>query len=393
MGKTGGGTADIIIVGAGVTGASIAFHLAKRRAGRILVLDREHVGKGGTGRSSALIRMHYSFPPEAQLAIKSLEIFENWQEIVGEPGEFRKVGFVRLVPGNEIETLKANVSMLKSLGVKTEVIDSVELKTLEPDWNLADEPVAAYEPNAGYGDGAIVAQDFMAAARNMGVKYLPKSCVTGISVKNGRVRGVVTREGEIHAPQVLFAAGPWTLPLLRQIGIDLPITPEFHQVAILRNPPEMKGGGAACIDSASAIYFRSDSNDKTLVGDFVGERDGVDPDNFPQRPSDEWLEEILERACARIPKLQNAEVMRGITGIYDMTPDSRPLLGELREVVGLYIAAGFSGQGFKISPAVGLVISELVLDGSAATIDISAFRPSRFKEGKPVRAQFEYLSD
>jgi sarcosine oxidase, subunit beta len=394
MSNSNGNTADFLIVGAGVIGTSIAFHLARRRAGRILVIDKQHVAKGGSGRSSGLIRMHYTFPAEVRLALKSLEYFESWQDIVGEPGEFRKTGFVRLVPHSELDLLKANVEMLKAHGAKTELIDCVELKKLEPDWDLSDEPAAAYEPESGYGDGAIVAQDFMSAARSMGVEYQSKRLVTRISVEGGRIRGVITPEGEVHASTVLLATGPWTMGLLQRIGITVPIIPEFHQVAILRNPPDMKNAGCACIDSVHTVYFRSDSNVKTLIGDFYGDRNAnTDPDHFPQRPFDNWVEEILEKTCRRIPKLQSAEVMRGVTGIYDMTPDARPLLGKLKEVDGLYVAAGFSGTGFKISPAIGLVMSELLLDGAAKTLDIAAFHPSRFADGKPIKAQFEYKDD
>jgi sarcosine oxidase subunit beta len=338
--------------------------------------------------------MHYTFPGEVQLAVKSFEYFEHWQEIVGEPGEFRKTGFVRLVPRNEVDLLTANVKMLKTYGVNTELIDCVELRKIEPDWDLSEEPAAAYEPESGYGDGALVAQDFMSAARATGVEYLPRKSVTALALANGSVRGVITPEGKIHSSAVVLAIGPWTTQLLQQIGIAVPIVPEFHQVAMLRNAPGMKGAGCACIDSVHTIYFRSDSSDKTLVGDFYGDRQAnTDPDHFPQRPFDEWMEEVLERTCRRIPKLQNAEVMPGVTGIYDMTPDARPLLGRLKEVDGLYIAAGFSGTGFKISPAIGLVMSELLLDGDAKSIDISAFRPSRFAEGKPIKGQFEYADD
>ena len=129
---------------------------------------------------------------------------------------------------------------------------------------------------------------------------------------------------------MVAATGPWTRPLFQKAGLDLPIETEFHQVAILKNAPDMKGGGCACIDSVTATYFRSDAHDKFLVGDFYGQR-GADPDNFPQRAADHELEEIIERACRRVPKLENAEVMRGVTGVYDMTPDSRPLLGEIPE--------------------------------------------------------------
>jgi glycine/D-amino acid oxidase-like deaminating enzyme len=154
----------------------------------------------------------------------------------------------------------------------------------------------------------------------------------------------------------------------------------------------MKAGGCACIDSVTATYFRSDGGDKFLVGDFYGKRP-VDPDNFPQRASETDLEEIIERASRRVPKLANAEVMRGVTGVYDMTPDVRPLLGRVPGVEGLYLCAGFSGMGFKISPAIGLVMSELILDGASTTVDISAFRPTRFAEDKPIKAEFEYKDD
>src|SRR5215467_4816306 len=140
----------------------------------------------------------------------------------------------------------------------------------------------------------------------MGVEYRPRTRVTDISVANGRVQSVSTRDGEIEAGRVLLATGPWTTQLLNPIGIDLPIVPEFHEVAILRNAPDMKGGGCACIDSVHTVYFRSDAHDKTLIGDFYGQRgSAADPDNFAQRPSDDWLEEILEKASTRIPKLQN----------------------------------------------------------------------------------------
>jgi sarcosine oxidase subunit beta len=389
---TPSGTADIIIVGAGVMGASIAFHLAKRRAGRILVLDKDHVGQGASGRSSALVRMHYSFPPEVQLAVKSLETFQHWKEIVGQPGDFHKTGFLRIVPESDLGKLKANVDMQRSCGVNVEILDQAELVKLEPDWKFDDVRAAAYEPDAGYGDGSCVANDFMAAARDMGVEYRRQTRATTFLVEKEQVYGVRTDQGELQAPVVVSATGAWSKPLFLQVKVDLPIETEFHQVAILRNPPNMKGGGCACIDSVLRTYFRSDANDKTLVGDFHGAR-GIDPDEFPQRPSEEWLEEIIERTSRRIPKLQNAEIMRGVTGIYDMTPDARPLLGQVPGVEGLYVCAGFSGTGFKISPAIGLVMAELLLDGRGKTVDVAAFNPGRIAEGKPIRAEYEYQRD
>ena len=385
-------TADIVILGAGVMGASIAFHLARRKAGRIVVIDKDHVGRGASGRSSALIRMHYSFPPEVRLAVVSLHVFQNWQDVVGHPGDFHKTGFVRIVHPHETERLKRNVEMQRSLGARVELVDRGQLHELEPDWEVDDVELAAYEPDSGYGDGAAVAGDFLEAARDMGVHYFSRTEATRFMVEAGRVHGVMTDHGAIAAPVVISATGPWTKSLSAQAGFDLQIECEFHQVAILRNAPDMRGGGCACIDSVSATYFRSDAHDKFLVGDFYGKRP-VDPDDFPQRASDESLEEIIERACRRIPKLAGAEVMRGVTGVYDMTPDSRPLLGEIPGVAGLYVCAGFSGMGFKISPAIGLVMSELVLDGQGTTVDIQAFGPERFSLNQPIKAQYEYADD
>jgi glycine/D-amino acid oxidase-like deaminating enzyme len=282
--------------------------------------------------------------------------------------------------------------MQQRLGVNVRLIDRCELRQLEPDWAVDEVELAAYEPDSGYGDGAGVANGFLTRARELGVAYLSKTEVRDFLVENGQVRGINTDHGAIAAPVVVAATGPWTRPLFQKIGIDLPIETEYHQVAILRNAPDMKGGGCACIDSVSATYFRSDGQDKFLIGDFYGQR-GADPDNFPQRASDDGLEEIIDRASRRVPKLENAEVMRGVTGVYDMTPDSRPLLGEVPGVAGLHICAGFSGMGFKISPAIGLVMSELLLDGRGKTVDISSFYPERFAAGKPIRAEFEYKDD
>ena len=384
-------SADSVILGAGVMGTAIAFHLAKRKAGKIVVIDKGHVAQGGSGRSSALIRMHYSYPPEVQLALVSLHLFEHWRDAVGEDGDFRKTGFVRIVHPGETERLKQNVEMQRKLGVKVKLIDPGELKDLEPDWAVDDVELAAYEPDSGYGDGAGVANDFLARARELGVVYQSKTRAS-LWIERERVLGITTDDGEIAVPVVVVATGPWTRPLFQQAGLDLPIETEYHQVAILKNAPDMKGAGCACIDSVTATYFRSDAHDKFLIGDFYGQR-GADPDNFPQRASDQELEEIIDRASRRVPKLENAEVMRGVTGVYDMTPDSRPLLGEFPGVGGLFVCAGFSGMGFKISPAIGLVMSELLLDGCGKTVDISSFCPGRFAAGKPIKAEYEYKDD
>jgi sarcosine oxidase subunit beta len=390
--RVGGGTADFIVIGAGVIGASIAFHLARRKAGRVLVLDRGLAAQGSSSRSSALVRMHYTLPQEVRLALVSLEIFTSWKDYVGRPGNFRKLGFVRIVPAHEAPRLAANVAMQRELGANTRLITAQELLAIEPDWRVDDVRLAAYEPDSGYGDGATTALDLLERARELGAEFRPRTRVTAFRVDRGRIRGAATDAGDFDAPVVVCAAGPWSQPLFRDQGFELPIEPEFHRVAILANPPGMRGGGCALIDGVASMYLRSEGPQRTLVGEFVGPRN-VDPDDFPQSVGTEELAELARLGARRIPALEESGLVRGVTGIYDMTPDQRPLLGPVPGVDGLHLAAGFSGMGYKISPAVGLAMAELLLDGEGRTVDLSVFDPGRFAAGRPIRAPNQYSDE
>jgi sarcosine oxidase subunit beta len=384
-------TADIVVIGAGVIGSAIAFQLSRRRAGHVVVLDKGDVASGGSGRSSALVRMHYSHPPEVALAKASYDIFMAWPDIIGLPTHFRKTGFIRLVPEGEIERLRRNVEMHRAHGIDSRVLSRAELREVAPAWDFSDVSAAAYEPNSGYGDGAGVAGDFLMRAREAGVEYRSGTKVEALRVEAGRVRGVVVPDGMIEAPQVVVATGPWCRPLLAAAGFDAPIESEFHEVAFLKNPPGLASIGPAGIDSPTETYFRSETGGLTLIGDFNGKR-GVDPDGIGVGASQEGMFRLIERAARRIPALADAGLFRGVTGCYDMSLDARPLIGPVPGVEGLHLVAGFSGMGFKISPAVGVVMAEL-LTGTPASVDISSFRPSRFLEGKPIKAPDEYASD
>jgi sarcosine oxidase subunit beta len=383
----------ILIVGAGVIGSSVAFHLAERGAREVTVLDMGHAGSGMSSRSSALVRMHYTFETEVRLAVASLAYFRDWPRRVGRPPVLRACGFVRLVGEGEEELLRRNVAMQRAAGAEVELIGRQELMALEPDWSVGDVNLAAYEPASGYGDGAAVAGDFISRAREMGVSYLPHRRVLGLRRDGDRVTAAVTDTGAIAADLLVLAAGVWTRPLLRTVGVDAPIETEFHEVAILRTPARPLPVHSACIDSATRTYIRPEAGAAVLVGDFLGRRDGVDPDALPERPSAESLAELVRRAAVRVPPLQEAELHRGLTGVYDMTPDARPLIGPLPDLEGLVLAAGLSGTGFKISPAVGRAVAEWVLDGGYRTIDLTPFRPGRFADGQPVASPHAYAAD
>ena len=392
-------SADVVVVGAGVIGAATAFHLSLMGAGDVLVLDRASAGSGMSCRSSALVRMHYTFGPEVELAVRSDAMFEAWPDLVGRPGCVRRTGFVRIVSPGEEESLRANVAMQRALGAQAEVIDAAGLKEVAPGLQTDDVECAAWEPRGGYGDGAVVAGDLLAAARERGVRYRPNTPVSSLLADGGRVIGVETRGsgdgggggGREYAGTVVLAAGVWSPPLLRAAGVALPIETELHRVAVLAHAPG-RGTPVACIDSATQTYFRPEAgNAMTLVGSFAGLR-GADPDATPATTGED-LAPLVEAASRRVPALEDAGIARGVTGVYDMTPDARPLLGRLPGLDGLIVAAGFSGMGFKIAPAVGEAIAGLIMGAPDGSVDLAPFRPGRIGDGRPIDPPNPYSDD
>jgi glycine/D-amino acid oxidase-like deaminating enzyme len=392
-------SADVVIVGAGVIGAATAFHLSLLGAGDVLVLDRATVGSGMSCRSSALVRMHYTFGPEVELAVRSDAMFGAWPDLTGRPGCVRRTGFVRIVPPGEEAALRANVAMQRALGARAEVIDAAGLKEVAPGLRADDVECAAWEPNGGYGDGAVVAGDLLAAARARGVRYRPHSPVAALLTDGGRVTGVElagsgsgTGGGDReHAGTVVLAAGVWSPALLRTVGVVLPIETELHRVAVLAHPAG-QGTPVACIDSTTQTYFRPEAGGSmTLVGAFAGQR-GADPDAVASAAGED-LAPLVQAASHRVPALEDAGIVRGVTGVYDMTPDARPLLGRLPGLDGLIVAAGFSGMGFKISPAVGEGIAGLIAGAPAGSVDLAPFRPDRLSDGRPIEPPNPYSDD
>jgi len=383
---------DVLIVGAGVIGTSTAFGLTRLGAGSVTVLDRATAGSGMSSRSSALVRMHYTFAPEVDLAVRSDAMFASWTDLTGRPAVVRRTGFVRIVAPDETAQLAANVAMQCEHGANAEVIDSDELAKIAPGMRTDDVACAAWEPDGGYGDGAIVAGDLLAAAREAGARYLPNTPALALLTDGDRVTGVLTAAGPVYAAVVVLACGVWSPALLATAGVSLPIETELHKVAIVRNAA---GGtvNVACIDSVTQSYFRPESGGQmTLVGGFSGVR-GTNPDDVPPAAQACEVAELVGSAARRVPALAEGGIARGIAGVYDMTPDARPMLGAIPGRPGLIVAAGFSGMGFKISPAVGEAMAELIVAGAATRVDLSAFRPSRFAEGAPIRPELAYSDD
>jgi sarcosine oxidase subunit beta len=386
------GTTEAIIIGAGVMGASLAFHLTRAGMKHVTVLDKTGLCGGMTAKSGALVRMHYSNEPEARMAFAALHYFQNWKDMVGGECGFTRTGFIMTVTAANAQRLRKNVEMLQRVGVNTAVITPQELRELQPFVQVDDLTIAAYEPDSGYADPRATATAFMQQAQRQGATLREGVTVTAIRTTGGRVAGVDTSDGPLEAPVVVVMAGPWSDRLLRTASIDFPLSPQRAQIAFYRRPPALAQGHMVFIDGALGAYLRPHGQGLTLVG--VGSwkpEPPPDPDHYNEANDADFIPAAKAKAARRIPGLRQAEYERGHAGIYDVSPDSRAILDRAPGIDGLYMAAGFSGTGFKISPAVGACMAELITQGRASFVDITPFRFSRFQENQPIRGAYEYI--
>jgi sarcosine oxidase subunit beta len=378
-------TADVIIVGGGVHGASLAFHLAQRGV-KALVLEKQFIGAGATGRSSGLVRMHYDTQVDSRLAWISFQYFRNWKEMVGGECGFRRTGFIQLVEEAHTHDLKANVRMHQEIGIPSLLINAEDVKRLAPQLTTDDIQVAAYEPESGYAMPSDTANALMNAARAQGARLVQDCPVTGIQTAGGKITGVDTPLGKFYAPIIVNAAGAWAGQINKMVGLDLPYDTWRHDTMFVVRPAEISLPHPTVIDFSHEMYFRPEDS-LTLVGLEDGNPLGESPDGDTDHAKRGFVERAIDRLCLRLPAMQNGSLHSAHGGYDGITPDQHPMLGPAGPE-GFFLDCGFSGTGFKTSPAVGLCMSELILDGAARTVDISPLRPGRFAEGEPVKGNY-----
>jgi sarcosine oxidase subunit beta len=377
-------------VGAGVQGASLAFHLA-RRGTQVLVIERESVAAGATGRSSGFVRMHYDLESDARLAWASFPYFQAWQERVG-AGDcgFVRTGFMHVMPEALAGEMRANVAMLRAIGIDTRTVEPADIARLLPGAMTDDIGVAAYEPGSGYADPAGTASGFLEAARNHGARFVHGCRVDAVAVDGDTVVGVDTDRGRFAAPVVVDVAGAWAAGLARTVGLDVPVETWRHDTAYFGLPAGRGPDFPIVIDEVNQVYFRPEGQDMMLVGLEAGNEVGGSPDRPLRQPQPASIEEMVKRVCARIPWMTEG-TFRTAHGGQDgiTTADQRPILGRAGPD-GFYLACGFSGTGFKTAPAVGLCLTELILDGRATTVDITGYALERFAEGRLLVGDHPY---
>jgi sarcosine oxidase subunit beta len=385
-------TCDILIIGGGVMGTSLAFHLAGRGAGKVMVLEKSFLGAGSSGKSGAIIRQHYSNPLTAQMAQRSLKVFERFDEIVGGPPVFTRTGLVLVVHEKDKEGLEKNLTMQRGLGIDTKMVSQRELMDLDPNVHLAEGEIAAWEPAAGYVEAVQVVASLADAARREGAEICEGVEVKNILVERDQVVGVETNEGRIETRCVVLAAGPWAARLTKPLKLDLPVTACRTQVALFRKPPDYGRRVATYGDFVQGLYFKPTHGEIIHAGSIAGEEaeDPVDPDHYNETADSDWTKTIRQKLARRYPGMYRCYGRGGYGALYAITPDWHPILDRLPGINGAYAAVGFSGHGFKLSPMVGLLMTELVIDGQAKSLDIAPLRATRFAEKDLVTTPYSY---
>ncbi len=385
-------SANVVVIGGGVIGTSTAMHLARMGAGKVLLLEKNHLASGASGRSGAMVREHYPNPILVRMAIEASAVFHNFQDAVGGDARFIETGRLQLFDDFDAAAARANVAMNRELGVDIRLVDLSDIQDIVPNVSLDGVTLGVYEPTSGYADPMATTYAFAEQAMDHGAEIRTECAVTGIKTAGGRVVAVETEAGDIETEAVVAATGPWTNKLAAPLGEPIPITPTRVQLVHLRRPPSLESMTTIIIDHTTGSYLRASPGPNTLLG---GEAPGdldevVNPDSFGLNADHGVITRFWERAKRRFPDFRMATPLGGYGSLYDLTPDGNPVLDRSEAVDGLYWATGFSGHGFKLSPVIGRMMAELVLHGDSSGHPIRAFRGSRFREGDLLLPEHSY---
>ena len=374
-------TAKVVIIGGGVMGTSTAYHLALKGCQDVLLLERESfLGMEATGKCAGGIRYQFGTEINVRLSQLSLPMLDRFEEELDQPIDLRYCGYLFLLTDEtDAAVFRQNVEMQHRLGVETEWLEPDGIAELAPLLNLEGVLAGTFHPRDGLADPNGVVQGYASGARRLGAKLKTDVEVTDILVEGGQVRGVVTDQGEVAAPIVVNAAGPWAGEVGKMAGVDIPIVPVRRQIVVTSPMPEIPDDFPFIIDFAQSLYFHREG-----PGILTGMSNPNEIVSFDQSLDDEWELVHMEAAIERLPVLEKAGLASHWAGLYENSPDAHPILGRIPEVGGFYCIGGFSGHGFQHGPACGLLLAEEILDGKAHTLDISQLDLARFREGREI---------
>jgi len=374
-------TADVVIVGGGVMGASTAYHLALKGCRDVLLLERESFfGMQATGRCAGGIRYQFGTEINVRISCLSLPMLDRFEEELGQPIDLRHCGYLFLLTeGQDVAAFRQQVEMQNRLGVGTRWLEPAQIADLVPLLNLEGVLGGTFNADDGLADPNSVVQGYVSGARRLGARLLNDVEVSDILVEGGRVRGVVTDQGEVAAPVVVNAAGPWAGEIGQMAGAEIPIVPVRRQIVVTGPMPDIPPDFPFIIDFAPSLYFHREGE-----GILTGMSNHDEPVGFDQSVDEEWELIHLEAAMQRLPVLEKAGLASRWAGLYENSPDAHPILGRIPDVEGFHCIGGFSGHGFQHGPACGLLVAEEILDGEAHTLDIATLYIDRFRKGKEI---------
>jgi sarcosine oxidase, subunit beta len=374
-------TAQVVVIGGGVMGASTAYHLAARGVKDVVLLEKEEFfGTGATGRCAGGVRYQFSTEVNVQLSLASLPMLEHFEEEFGQAIDYNQVGYLMLLTNEkDLETFRNNVELQHNLGVMTEWLDGDDVRRRVPILQAEDVIAATNYPKDGTVDPNGVVMGYIRAAQRLGVTTLTETTVTGIGVENGRVTGVETPSGSIATPKVVNASGPWASIIGQMAGIPIPISPLRRQWLTTTALPDLPPDFPFVIDFAQSLYFHPEGD-----GLLTGMSNSNEEPGFSQNIDPDWELVHMEAAIKRLPMLETAGMSSRLAGLYENTPDAHPIYGAT-SLEGFYIVSGFSGHGFMHGPISGLLMAEIILDGAASTVDVSMLDLARFEEGRTIQ--------
>lgn len=384
---------DIIVIGAGVIGTSVVYHLAQQGAKRILVLDRTQIGAGTTSQSSGILRTHYSVIENVELAQKSWSVFNNFSEYLGDEDAASglvKCGYLIAAPeGPKLEPLRASLQAQVEKGIQLKFVDREEARTLLPICRFDDAALMGYEPEAGFADAYLVATSFARTARRLGVKIMEGVEVEQLLMDGGKVSGVQTSKGRFMAETVISTQNIWSKDIERWTGIPTPVVPERHAVLALEGPEAYTFNMPVYKDlgSTGMLYCRSYGGNQMLVSEGIVGEQLPEADNEQGDISMDYMVEVGAQVAERFPSYETAGVASSWTGVYDVTPDWNPVLGRIPDVPGLVVGYGFSGHGFKLSPGVGRVLAQCALN-LPTDVSLTPYAHERFRTGQLLSGKY-----
>ncbi len=377
-------TADVVIIGAGIHGASAAFHLAHRGV-RALLIERLAPAQGPTGQSSAVCRAYYGNPFLAKVARDGIDFFEHFGEHTsGRDAGFRRTGMLFLHPQRDEAQLRINVNMVRRAGTQIDVLDTVELVSQFGEINIDDIAIGVWEPAAGYADPVAATDGLIQEAVDRGARTRFYCEVTNLELRTGGGAIVTLASGErVESSRLLITAGPWSAGLARHLGVELPLTVERHIVATFHCATGIRLRYALA-DVVNGFYSRPEGEALVLVGPLHAEAQ-VDPDSYATGILDSEIVELAAEFVDRVPVMESAESAGGWASLYDVSPDWQPVVGAVES--GIFVDCGTSGHGFKLAPALGRHVADLILQGKPDA-ELEQFDPFRFTRGASLAAGY-----